>query len=220
MLFFLLTIQQLPAQNFPPINRPGTFADLRGSVERACGIREPLGVDALLDRERRAAWDVHQSHVSADTWLVLGCARAVLAGERSPSSPGPLMDAGNSWAQGAERVMQEVLKQRPGDARAAEVLGLLALDDNEPDDLKSASASIVTAVERGVRTAGVLRACAELGARTRAEAVASSAARPIGISRRRHHPGQRAVHPGRTRRARYPRPPRGRLAPAVVSHAG
>jgi hypothetical protein len=101
---------------------------------------------------------------------MLGCARADLAGERAPSSPGPLMDAGNSWAQGAERVMQEVLKGRPGNARAAEVLGLLALDDNEPDDLRSAPANIVIAVEHGVATAGALRACAELAARTFAEA--------------------------------------------------
>ena len=159
-------------QNFQEIDRPGTFADLRGSVERACAITQKLDVKAMLDREFKAAWDVHGSNVSADKWLTLGCARADLAGERSPSSPGPLMDGGNSWAQGAERVMQEVLKQRPGDARAAEVLGLLALDDNEPDDLKSASVSVVAAVAHGVSTGGTLRACADLAAQTHAEGAA------------------------------------------------
>ena len=170
MLLIILSMQQLPAQNFPEIDRPGTFADLRGSVDRACRIVDHADVSVLLKREADAAWDVHGARVAADKWLVLGCARADLAGERAPSSPGPLMDGGNSWAQGAERVMQEVLTQRPGDARAAEVLGLLALDDNDPDDLKSASASLITAVEHGVATADALRACAELAARTLAEA--------------------------------------------------
>jgi hypothetical protein len=169
MLLLLAALQVPPMQNFQEINRPGTFADLRGSVEHACGITEKLDVKAMLDREFKAAWDVHGSNVSADKWLTLGCARADLAGERSPSSPGPLMDGGNSWAQGAERVMQEVLKQRPGDARAAEVLGLLALDDNDPDNLKTASASVVAAVAHGVATAGALRACADLAAQTHAE---------------------------------------------------
>jgi hypothetical protein len=169
-MFLLLAVLQVPpAQNFPPIDRPGTFSDLRGAVERACGVADHADLDALLKREERAAADVGGTHPSADAWRALGCARGVLAGERALSHDGPLMVSGTSWAQGAERVMQEVLKQRPGDARAAEVLGLLALDDNDPDDLKSASSSIVTAVERGVATAGALRACAELAARTFAE---------------------------------------------------
>ena len=170
MLLLFAVLQVLPTQNFPPTDRPGTFADLRVSVERACGLTEKLDASALLKREDRLAADVRGSHPSANAWLTLGCARGVLAGERVLAHEGYLMVVGNSWAQGAERAMQEVLKQRPADARAAEVLGLLALDDNEPDDLKSASASVVDAVERGVTSAGALRACAELAARTHADA--------------------------------------------------
>jgi hypothetical protein len=170
MLLLVAALQFPPMQNFPEINRPGTYADLRGSVEHACGITAQADVKTMIDREFKAAWDVHGSNVQVDKWLILGCARADLAGERSPSSPGPLMDAGNSWAQGSERAMQEVLKLRPGDTRAAEVLGLLALDDNEPDNLKTAAVSVIAAVERGVSTPGTLRACAELAAQTHAEA--------------------------------------------------
>lgn len=169
MILLLALLQGPPAQNFPPINRPGTFADLRGSVERVCGLTDHPDVTTLLDRERRTAWGTHESHVSADTWLTLGCIRGVLAGERALAGPGPLMDAGNSWAQGAERVMKEVLKQRPGDPRAAEVLGLLALDDNDPDDLKTATTTMLAAVVRGIKTPAVLRACAEFALRVHAD---------------------------------------------------
>jgi hypothetical protein len=172
MLLLLAALQAVPKQDFPEINRPGTFADLRGSVERACGVSGHADLDALLKRERDAAWEARGSHVPADKLLALGCARGVLAGERALSHDGPLMAAGNSWAQGAERAMQAVLAERPGDARAAEVLGLLALDDNVPDDLKPATASLLAAVDHGVKSAAVFRACAELGLRTFAETAA------------------------------------------------
>ncbi len=172
MILLFALMQEIPKQEFPEINRPGTFADLRGSVERACGVKPHLDLDSLLKREREAAWQARGSHVPADKMLALGCARGLLAGERALSHDGPLMIAGNSWAQGGERALQAVLAERPGDVRAAEVLGLLALDDNIPDDLKGATASLLAAVEHGVKSPAVFRACAELGLRTFAETAA------------------------------------------------
>ena len=63
MFLLVATLQFPPMQNFPEVNRPGTYADLRGSVERACGITTKTNVKTMLDREFKAAWDVHGSNV-------------------------------------------------------------------------------------------------------------------------------------------------------------
>jgi hypothetical protein len=160
-------LQTAPAQHFPRVDVPGGMvAGLRHTVDRICGNPTTLDRTGLLVREDQLAVTTHDaSHPSAAMWTSLGCARAALAGDGAISRPGLLMVAGNSWAHGAERALLLALEQEPGNARAAEVLGVLALNDLEPDDLNASAAAVIKAVAAGGTSPGALRACSELGLR-------------------------------------------------------
>jgi hypothetical protein len=164
VLILLLALQQLPTQDFPPIDHPGVVPDFSAAVATACSSRADTDRVALLKRE-----DVEEQRVreggTADAWFQLGCVRAQLDVAGALSREGLLMVAGNSWAHGAERAMLQVLSRRPGDERASEVLGLLVLEDQYADKQTAALAAIVKAVDLGKPLPATLRACGELALR-------------------------------------------------------
>jgi hypothetical protein len=138
---------------------------LRQAVDQVCGNPATLDRTGLLAREDQLQMAAHDAHPSAATWASLGCIRAALAGDGALSRPGLLMVAGNSWADGAERSLLKGLELEPGNAHAAEVLGLLALNDLEPENLKASAAAVIAGVAAGATSPGTLRACAELALR-------------------------------------------------------
>ncbi|HEY4099956.1 MAG TPA: hypothetical protein VGM20_03670 [Gemmatimonadales bacterium] len=176
MLIILLALQQLPAQNFPAIPKPGIIADLGALLDHACPRSGAQNRNALLDAERRVAQPAITGKPSADQWVALGCARARLDADGALAHDGPLMVAGNSWSQGSQRAMIEALKERPTDTRAAEVLSIEALNGDEPDNMRDALAAILSVTQHGTPTAPTLRACAELALRVNNTMAAKSCA--------------------------------------------
>ncbi len=51
MLILLLALQQLPAQDFPPIDHPGVVPDFPAAIATACGARADTDRVALRKRE-------------------------------------------------------------------------------------------------------------------------------------------------------------------------
>jgi hypothetical protein len=176
MLIMLLALQQLPAQNFPAIPKPGIVADLGALLDHACPRSGAQNWNALLESERQLAQPAITGKLPADQWVALGCARARLDADGAIAHDGPEMVAGNSWSQGSQRAMLEALKGRPTDARAAEVLSIEALNGDEPDNMRAALAAILTVTQHGKPTAPTLRACAELALRVNNTIAAKSCA--------------------------------------------
>jgi hypothetical protein len=177
VIILLVLMQALPVQKFPRVDAPGGMVhQLHAKVDRVCGNPVDLDRTALLAREAELETAAHPAHPPVALWVALGCARAALAGDGAMSRPGLLMVAGNSWATGAERALLRALAEDHGNHFAAEVLGLVALNDLEPDDLAAATAAIVRAVDAGVISPGALRACDELSLRMKNEATAQRCA--------------------------------------------
>ena len=169
MILLLAALQTVPVQHFPRVDAPGGIIhSLRRAVDQVCGNPATLDRAGLLVREDQFATAAHDApHPTADMWTSLGCARAALSGDGAIARPGLLMVAGNSWAHGAERALLQALAIEPGNVRAAEVLGLLALNDLEPDDLAASASAVTKAVAAGGSTPALLRACSELALRVR-----------------------------------------------------
>ena len=160
-----LLFQAITNPAFTQVDHPGAVPDLKARLAVACASVPRGDRETLLRNELRLASAAHGGSVSADTWWSLGCARALLWVDGAIAHDGPLMISGNSWAQGSAHAMLEALKQRPTDARAANVLALLSLDQAEPDPLKEIAAALIGAVRKGVDAPAVLRACSEYGFR-------------------------------------------------------
>jgi hypothetical protein len=182
MFLLLLTLQQVPAQNFPPVDKPGVVIHLDVLLDHACGPARVHGRNQLLATEVQLARPAVTGTLTADGWVALGCARARLYANGAIAHEGPLTVAGNSWSQGAQRAMLQALKQRPADANAAEVLSVLALDGDEPDDVAAALPVIRAAALQPTVTAATLRACDELALRRQDESTARVCAER-GLSR-------------------------------------
>jgi hypothetical protein len=176
VLLLILALQQLPAQNFPAIPKPGVVSDLGALLDRACPRGTARDRSALLQEEIRLAQPAITGRLTADQWVALGCARARLDADSAIAHDGPLMVAGNSWSQGSQRAMIEALKQSPTDARAAEVLSLEALDGDEPDNMRDALSAILAVAQHGKPTPATLRACSELALRVGDEKAARDCA--------------------------------------------
>ncbi|MGH7583018.1 MAG: hypothetical protein ACREL5_07335, partial [Gemmatimonadales bacterium] len=162
VLHLFLLAQVLPAQHFPPIDRPGEGVELAAVIAPVCPTRIDTIASALLKAEDAAEYAVRDSHESTASWLALGCARAVLAAHGVLAHDGLLMMAGNSWSMGAERAFLKVLAKQPANARAAEALSALALHDEAPDEEAATAAAMVDAIDHGARAAPIYRACSEL----------------------------------------------------------
>jgi hypothetical protein len=166
LLFLFAMLQTVPVQQFPRVDAPGGMVhSLRQAVDRVCGNPANLDRTGLLAREDKLQMTANDAKPTAAAWTNLGCARAALAGDGAMARPGLLMVAGNSWADGAERSLLKALELEPGNAHAAEVLGLLALNDLQPEDLKASATAVIAATVAGANTPAILRACAELALR-------------------------------------------------------
>ncbi|HEY3933033.1 MAG TPA: hypothetical protein VGL65_00275 [Gemmatimonadales bacterium] len=163
----LFTFQQPPAQLFPPVEHPGADkVDVAHRIAQVCGNAGTASRDVLLRREGALGRAAAAGRGSADGWTSLGCARAQLFFNGAIAHDGPLMIAGDSWADGAEHAFVEALHDSPGDVRAASGLAVLATNDAAPSRMKPVAAALLGAAARGVDHPAVLRACAELGLRT------------------------------------------------------
>ena len=164
LLALVLLLQQPAAQSFPAIDRPGADPMIAADLHALCPSGSTADRNELLTTEQRqgsAAVAVN----SADAWLALGCTRALLSTIKGPSRSGPLMQSGDSWAQGSISAVIKVLELRPGDRHAADVLAVFAMDEPDQKALGKVVARLADAVGAGARGGPTLRACAELGLR-------------------------------------------------------
>ncbi len=181
-----LSLQQVPlaAQGNEPYFAKGNFQqmDQHGSavprIRALCRTVAPLSVRALEDAQDRLASAASRSP-SDTTQATLGCIRATLFAKDALGREGPGMLPGVSWAAGAVVALMQQLEQRPDDALAAELLGVVtqeALPSQHPafreparlrgqldiTDLPTIAAMLYQAVRLGARSPGLLRSCASL----------------------------------------------------------
>lgn len=166
LLALTLMAYQLPAQNFPAIDRPGIDPLLAADVRSLCPSPNPTDRSVLAKlEERQARLDVLRKG-GADAWTALGCTRALLSGAGAISHESTLMIAGDSWAQGAIRAFAKALSIRPNDRHAADALAILGLNEGEPRDMAELAAALAQAANAGVTNGPTLRACADFALRT------------------------------------------------------
>jgi tetratricopeptide (TPR) repeat protein len=160
----LVVLAQL--QVLVPIERPEAAAY---QIRQLCPVASPRDRDRLVTLERRLADSVSAKQGSPDLWDALGCVRALQALnatlDRNDQIQAPIRI---SQAEGAVTALLEALKNRPDDAPAAELLAALSQHVSEDpvggkaillDDLAMA---IHRAVQAGVTSPPVLRACTRL----------------------------------------------------------
>ncbi|HEY4321138.1 MAG TPA: hypothetical protein VGM77_08140 [Gemmatimonadales bacterium] len=179
MLLYLLAALQQPvivAQNYPPIARIGEDPYLARDIRALCVDESGASPAAMLHREEMAGRAASSAGKSADAWLELGCSRALLQVAGVRSREGFEMPAGESWVTASLAALRQALKFRPGDGRAADVVGLLAMDENQPDHLAALATALETAVRAGASGAPALRACAALAMRVHDAAAARDCA--------------------------------------------
>jgi len=234
LLAFALLSQQLPTQDFPPVDRPGADPMIAADLRALCPAAAFTDRDAALTAERTQGVAASTTN-GADAWLTLGCTRALLSTMKGSSRSGPLMLAGDSWAQGAISTVLRVLELRPGDRRAADILAVFAMDESDVNALGKVVARLADAVKAGANGGPTLRACSELslqGRSRRPDASVCHAALAGGhdstghllvlarLSAREHDSSTRpTVCQSSRRSARLHLQAGGHLAPAVVPHA-
>lgn len=151
--------------NFVPVAAPGTAGDLTARYHAVCPPMAPLTRDALLDREsalvRAASWGDRPD----STWSLVACNRAILSTTGATGREEPLMPAGASWAQGAINAALQALADHPTDTVAASLLAVVALAQNDPSPFRQIHQALWKAIQRGVTSAPVLRACSEFALR-------------------------------------------------------
>jgi hypothetical protein len=171
-----MLLQALPAQNFPPVERPGV-PQLSERIHATCGLaNDAVPRDALVKRELQMASVANGSRATADAWAALACIRGLLWIDGAISHDGPAMISGASWIQGGQNAAMAGLALQPSNRHAAEILGILAAAAAEPEHIKEVSAALVAAVHGGARTPPVLRGCADLAARIADDAAARECA--------------------------------------------
>ncbi len=181
-----VSAQQLPsvAQGGGPYFVNGFFqqVDRHGTavprIYALCGSVAPLSVRSLEDLQDRLA-SAESRSPSDSTMATLGCVRATLFAKDATGREGPGMLPGVSWAAGAVAALMQQLEQKPDDARAAELLGVVtqeALPSQHPafheparlrgqlgmTDLPAIAAMLYHAIQLGSRSPGLLRSCASL----------------------------------------------------------
>ncbi|HEY4321023.1 MAG TPA: hypothetical protein VGM77_07565 [Gemmatimonadales bacterium] len=172
MLLFALATLQLPTRPFRPLDRPGRGTELVTGLPALCPDSITRDRAALRKSEQGLAESLRRQSADAAPWLALACVRARLDLDGAIAPDGLLMVAGNSWATGAQRAALEVLKRQPGNRRAAALLSLVALSEDEPDDLPAALAVIHAAALIPGAAPATLRACSELALRVHDDSTA------------------------------------------------
>lgn len=160
-----LAMQLVTPTGFATLDHPGAdpllVADLRG----ACPSSIANDRAALLKLEEKQA-DRHLLGNDPEVWVILGCTRALLSVLGATSHDGPLMIAGDSWAQGAMNSFERALALRSADRRAADLLAILAMNEPEPRGYADIAIALDRAAAAGAVGSATLRGCAEFGIRS------------------------------------------------------
>src|SRR5450755_1085830 len=120
LMALALVTQQLPVQNFPPIDHPGTDPVLAADIRSLCPASANAERDVLFKLEAQQEEYGLLKAGGAKAWAALGCTRALLAVQNALAGhDGTLMIAGDSWAQGAIKAFAKALTLQPGDRHAA-----------------------------------------------------------------------------------------------------
>jgi hypothetical protein len=115
----------------------------------------------MLKVEERLGYDVRDRRATAATWGALACVRARLELADGKGRMGPEMALGDPWNTGAIKAALRAVEREPT-SPAAELLGILALEEY-PEHLPAPTYPVLLrSVDAGSRQPGVLRACAQL----------------------------------------------------------
>ncbi len=150
-----------------PIERPETAVY---QIRQLCPVASPRDRDRLARLERRLSDSASAKQVPPHIWDALGCVRALQALnatlDRDDQIQAPIISI--PQAEAAISTLFKALDVRPDDAQAAELLAALsqqATDDPigaRPMLLDDLAEAIHRAVEAGVASPSVLRACTRL----------------------------------------------------------
>ncbi len=150
-----------------PMDYPGFDANLAQYLPTICAIPMPSERGPLQKLEQKLATTVQyaRNKATAAEWGAVACARAMLSAIDAPARGSFLMYAGTSWKNGARDAARRAIAIDPSSHPGIDVIAVLAVGelDRKPDD---DLAVLRVAVEAGVHTPEVLRACTELAFRT------------------------------------------------------
>lgn len=183
MLLILLALQQPATQQFPSVRSPGVSAGIATAVWAICSSPGYADRADALRTEQRVQ-DSVATTMTAEGLARLGCLRAGLQAVGAIGHEGFMMPMGASWSEGAILVLMRSVLSKPDQPVAAELLAVLALAENEPDQLPQIAKAIRASVSAGVATPTVLRACTELSLRVKTDGfVRTCAAKALAAHR-------------------------------------
>jgi hypothetical protein len=158
----LVSAPAVPSAGLTP---PGDVHDRSSyamALDALCGTPQSLDRAALLREELRHAFVASGQAVSPDDWHRLGCVRSWLDVAGAIAHEGFLMPLGAAWQEGATRAWLAMLERHPEERRAADALGVLAVEQPFPKREPEVRAALVAAVARGIAAAAAVRGCAIL----------------------------------------------------------
>jgi hypothetical protein len=158
----------LQAAPFAPMNYPGADPQLAERIRDLCPVPLTTNRDALLENEKRLATRVKDARqqVTAEQWGKLACGRALLDAIGAVSRSSHLMHAGTSWRDGAIDATIYASRLPNAEPVVFELLALLTAADVQADVSPGLAKAMRSAVEGGIRSPMVLRACADFAVRT------------------------------------------------------
>lgn len=191
-----LALIACPTPAFAAAQGPSGFPKLTDPIEQLGRARPSLatvtticpdlarGGKALIGREQRFEATVSSGKPTASDWADLACNRAGLWLEGATAKEGPALGLGQSWRQGAVNAAIEALQVDAGNPRAAELLGLAVLAEDDRKLLSVSDDQLVSAIRRGVGSRYALRACSELSDRLkRSDDTKECVAKALAIGR-------------------------------------
>ncbi len=159
-LVLLALLQTLPSQRFPPVDHPGGDPKLFATITAACPA-PTSDRGKLLSLADRYNDSLRQHGGDAALWFATACVRADLLVAGAVAREGLAMPLGASWQVGSVNALVRALALRPADARAADLLATLALDDIDLPGLSSVKGALDRARAAGAASPAVFRACSE-----------------------------------------------------------
>jgi len=160
-LLLLTTAGTLRGQELPS-------AAERLKVEIAATTSEIRSRCTHADAENRTAlsrdelrWsDSARVRDDLESWRALGCTRALLYAIDATGREGLLMSVGDSWLKGSLAALMRALERAPSDDASAELLGTLALaEENVAEPVGGIASTLFRAASSGARGKATLRAC-------------------------------------------------------------
>lgn len=165
-LLMQLAVVSAPAVPSALLQPPDSLTDVsryRSALEAACPHDSPRDRSVLLADESRLSREAPRLNDAA-AWHALACVRALLDLDNAIGREGLLMPLGMGWQEGATIALLRALQTDSVHTAAAELLGVIALEQTRPKQGEAVRDALARAVLGGAVTPAAGRACARFEA--------------------------------------------------------